>query len=155
VAPAGEALRGKNTVVIVPDGVLWQLPFQALQPAADHFLVERMSIFYAPSLTVLSEMLRRHPPGRPMRLPTLMAMGNPAGSGASLPEAESEVTALRALYGAANSKILMGEEATEAAFKQHASKYAILHVAAHAVLDDRSPLYSHLVLAPGSANEDG
>jgi CHAT domain-containing protein len=156
VSPAEEALREKTTLVIVPDSVLWQLPFQALATAADRYLIERASIFYAPSLTVLAEMLRRHPPGRQPRSLTLLAMGNPAGPAASLPDAESEVNALREIYGAANSRILTGEEATEAAFKQQAGKFAILHVAAHAVLDDRSPLYSHLVLSPGrGSSEDG
>src|SRR5262249_51221281 len=45
LAPAREQLRGKTTLVIVPDGVLWQLPFQALEPAADRHLLQDYAIF--------------------------------------------------------------------------------------------------------------
>jgi CHAT domain-containing protein/Tfp pilus assembly protein PilF len=155
VEPAAEVLRNTTTMVIVPDGALWQLPFQALSPAADHYWIEQASIFYAPSLTVLAEMLRRYPASASPR--TLMAMGNPATSVTSLPEAEAEVNALREIYGAVNSKIYTREEASEATFKQQAGKYSVLHIAAHGELDDRNPMYSHLLLAPGAgdAAEDG
>src|SRR5262249_9913759 len=135
---------------VVPDGALWQLPFQALSPGPEHYWIEQAAFSYAPSLTVLAEM-RRHPPGHQIASPTVMAMGT------DLPEAEAEVTALRDIYGPANSQIYMREQATEATFKQQAGKYSILHVAAHAVLDDRNPLYSHLVLAraPNDPAEDG
>jgi CHAT domain-containing protein len=55
--PARAALAGKTKLVIVPDGPLWELPFQALQPAAGHHLLEDAAISYAPSLTVLLEMV--------------------------------------------------------------------------------------------------
>lgn len=157
VEPAQEALRGKTTVVIVPDGALWQLPFQALAPAADRYWIEQASIFYAPSLSVLAEMVGRHSARRSASAPTLLAMGNPAAAGAALPEAEAEVAALREIYGAANSRIYVGEQANESVFKRQAGRYTVLHIAAHAELDDRNPMYSHLALArgPEDAHEDG
>ena len=54
--PAEEQLRGKTILVIVPDGPLWSLPFQALQPAEDRYLLEDCAISYAPSITALREM---------------------------------------------------------------------------------------------------
>ncbi len=56
--PAQAALAGKTTLVIVPDGPLWELPFQALQSKENHFLLEDRTISYAPSLTALREMRR-------------------------------------------------------------------------------------------------
>jgi len=38
--------------VHVPDGVLWRVPFQALQSAASRHLIEDHTIFYAHSLGV-------------------------------------------------------------------------------------------------------
>src|SRR5262249_42960992 len=59
VAPAEPYLRSKATVCIVPDGSLWNLPFQALQNAADKYLLELCAVYYAPSLQVLREMKKR------------------------------------------------------------------------------------------------
>src|SRR6185369_16347378 len=53
--PAEEQLRGRKTLCIVPDGALWELPFQALQPRTGVHLIEDHTIFYAPSLSVLRE----------------------------------------------------------------------------------------------------
>jgi CHAT domain-containing protein len=72
-----------------------------------------------------------------------------------LPEAEQEVKALRQLYGASRSKIYIGAEASEDHVKSEAGLARILHFAAHGMLNNASPMYSHLALAPGGANEDG
>ena len=72
----------------------------------------------------------------------------------SLPEAEQEVIALRRLYGS-RSKVYVREAAREDLVKREAGKAKILHFATHGMLDNGSPMYSHLVLAPGGTNEDG
>jgi CHAT domain-containing protein/Tfp pilus assembly protein PilF len=59
VKPAEEQLQGKTTVCIVPDGSLWELPFQALQTSTNKYLLELYAIYYAPSLHVLREMRKR------------------------------------------------------------------------------------------------
>jgi CHAT domain-containing protein len=68
------------------------------------------------------------------------------------------VQALRALYGASRSTVLTNAAASEAALRARASRATVLHLATHGVLDNKSPMYSHLLLAPGtgaSANDDG
>lgn len=172
--PAATQLAGKSALIIVPDDALWELPFQALQPAQNRFLLEDYAISYAPSLTVLREMIKLHrnrnqKAGNSV---SLLAMANPAlGSKtkdrarltlkdeklASLPEAENEVKALAQLYGAAHSKIYIGEEAREERFKAEASNATILHLATHGILNDASPMYSQVVLSQneGAASEDG
>jgi CHAT domain-containing protein/uncharacterized protein HemY len=57
--PAGAQLRGKSLLCIVPDGVLWELPFQALQPDESSYLIEQHALFYAPSFGVLYGIERR------------------------------------------------------------------------------------------------
>lgn len=167
--PAQAQLRGKTNLVVVPDYSLWDLPFQALITGPRRFLIEDAAISYAPSLTVLRETTKRksHPSDQPT---TLLALGNPTVGKETveraklalrdekltpLPEAEQEVKALSQLYGAEHSKIYVGSDAREDVVKKEAGRAAILHFATHGTLNNSSPMYSHLVLAQGDANEDG
>ncbi len=73
MGPAADELRGKPTIVLVPDGALWNLPFQALvRPDGAHML-ERQTIFYTPSLTFLRQDRQAAADG----VGELLAMGNP------------------------------------------------------------------------------
>ncbi|HET6978759.1 MAG TPA: CHAT domain-containing protein [Pyrinomonadaceae bacterium] len=168
--PAEEQLRGRKTLCVIPDRVLWDLPFQALQPRTGAHLIEDFTLFYSPSLSVMREVTKQrtsHPPK------TLLALGNPDLNGATgtskeraldpdmgfgpLPEAEKEVKTLARLYGAANTQILIGAEAREAVIKTEVAKYEVLHFATHGLLDNRNPMFSYLILAQtaGDPNEDG
>ena len=59
------------------------------------------------------------------------------------------------MYGAARSKIYIGAEAREDRLKVEAAQARVLHFATHGILNNASPMYSHLVLAQGDKNEDG
>jgi CHAT domain-containing protein len=74
-----------------------------------------------------------------------------------LPETETEVKTVAALYGHANSRILIGADAREARVKTEAPNYRILHFATHGLLDGQNPMYSHLTLSQvgGESQEDG
>src|SRR5262249_1062697 len=142
--PCGAQLQGKSKLAIVPDGVLWSLPFQALPRSPNRYLIEDCAISYAPSLRVLREMARRRQRQGKVRL---LAFGNPELGGSSpqsgvrpvlmdeklqpLPEAEKQVKALGRLYGAERSRIYIGAEARERTLKAEAGSYAILHLATH------------------------
>lgn len=61
VAPAETRLRGAERIVIVPDGILALIPFEALltrraegDPAARDYLVQRYAMSYAPSASALA-----------------------------------------------------------------------------------------------------
>ncbi len=167
--PAEAQLRGKTSLVIAPDGTLWDLPFQALLNGSNRFVLEEAAVAYAPSLTVLREMSRRRKERGSESAPaTLLALGNPLpgkdSGGASalrggkleaLPEAEQEVRALGRLYGASRSKVYTGAEAREDRFKAEAGQASIIHFAAHGLVNNASPMYSNLALAAGGAGEDG
>src|SRR5262249_45223690 len=58
------------------------------------------------------------------------------------------------LYGT-NSKVYVRSAAREDLVKREAGNARILHFATHGMLDNASPMYSHLVLAQGGPNEDG
>jgi CHAT domain-containing protein/tetratricopeptide (TPR) repeat protein len=172
--PAQEQLLNKTTLVIVPDGALWELPFQALQTARNRYLIEDCAISYAPSLTVLREMskLRKRKAEDRARSTTLLALGNPSlrtdtidsiklvhrdEKLGPLPQAELEVKTLGQLYGETQSKVYTGAEATEKRLKAEGGKFGVLHLATHGILNDASPMYSQLVLAQSGVgpNEDG
>jgi len=169
--PAEAQLRGKTNFIIAPDDKLWDLPFQALLDGDGRYVIEKSAVSYVPSLTILREMKakrnrrRTEPAG-----PALLALGNPALGKETveratlamrdeklspLPEAEQEVKALSRLYGRARSKVYIGAEASEDRVKSEAGQAGILHFATHGVLNNASPMYSHLVLAQGDKNEDG
>ena len=169
--PAEAQLRGKTNLIIAPDDKLWDLPFQALLTQAGRYVIESSAVSYVPSLTVLREMKAQRNRRRAETTGTaVLALGNPTigketiGRAAvtlrdeklnPLPEAEKEVKALGQLYGNARSKIYIGAEAREDRLKAEAAQARILHFATHGVLNNASPMYSHLVLAQGDRNEDG
>lgn len=59
IKPTEAQLRGVRRVCIVPDGTLWNVPFQALHQGERGYLLEQYAVVYAPSLSVLREMGRR------------------------------------------------------------------------------------------------
>src|SRR6185295_15519309 len=119
--PLLPALAGIDHLCIVPDGVLWDLPFQALESASGHYFIEDLAISYAPSANVLAEMLgSRSTPGGSLPAGRLLALGNPSlGSAtiqqaaaaqrglslAPLPDAETEVRTIARLYGAPGTAV--------------------------------------------------
>jgi CHAT domain-containing protein len=167
LAPAGAALQRARRVILVPDGRLWELPFQALRSASGRYLIQDRAVSYAPSLTVLRDMRATERDATP-RAGTLLALGNPElGAGTRrrqpsvlmgetlepLPEAEAQVRQIARLYDPGSTAVRVGGEARESWLKQEAPRYRVLHLATHGLLDDTSPLYSQLVLATPAAGE--
>ena len=167
--PAEAQLKNRTNLIIAPDNILWDLPFQALASAPNRFLLEEAAITYAPSLTVLREMMERHNTQKPAQT-SLLALGNPSLGRDTidraalalrdeklepLPEAEEEVKALKRLYGTSRSKVYIGAEAREDRVKSEATRANVIHFATHGILNNASPMYSYLALAEGGVNEDG
>ncbi|MCC7186124.1 MAG: CHAT domain-containing protein, partial [Acidobacteria bacterium] len=138
-----------DQLIVAPDGVLWQVPFQALQDSTGRYLIEQMNVSYTPSLSALSSLEMRKT-SRP-RVPTrLVALGDPdTGAGVPrLPEAAREVRALGNLYGASQSLVVTGADATEDIIRAQVGRASVLHVATHGDLDNNAPMYSFLRLTP-------
>jgi CHAT domain-containing protein len=147
--PAREQLRGKTTLVIVPDGFLWQLPFQALESSPGRALLEDRALVYAPSLTVQREMRKVRDSRKPAERKLL------AVDAADLPAARREVDGLRQLYGSAGVRVYGATEADEEHIKREAPNYRLLHLAAHGVFENRNPMNSYLLLAKAGKPEGG
>jgi CHAT domain-containing protein len=164
IEPAGQQLRGISIICIVPDGFLWNLPFQALMTGSNKYLIEEHAIYYAPSLSVLREMTKERV-GKEKREPSLIAFGNPViGKDEErneelcpLPEAETEVISIARTLSSAANKVFIGRHASEKTFRTLAPTYAGIHLATHGVIDNRQPLYSHLMLTKtnGDPENDG
>ena len=160
-----------DRLIVIPDGRLYQLPFAALRATPDAKpIASRYQLSFPPSATLWASWRRAlvTPAPRPA-----WVFADPAfayaslGGGAderlvdllngpdlrSLPYARAEGAAIESIVGA---DLAVGEAASEHALKTgEVSKYAVLHMATHAVIDERHPGRSAVLLAPGTASEDG
>jgi CHAT domain-containing protein len=152
IEPAVNELQDITTVCIIPDAFLWTLPFQALTTRRSNYLMEEYSLFYAPSLSVLKEMVLRRQ--QQSSKESLIAFGNPVIERNKelkqdlhpLPDAEAEVAAVASAVRTEMKKVLVGRQADEKTFKALAPQFATIHLATHGVLDNRDPLDSYLLL---------
>jgi CHAT domain-containing protein/tetratricopeptide (TPR) repeat protein len=146
---ADRDLAGVTTLLVVPDGPLWELPFQALITPRGPFLIEERSISVTHSMSAWHALQarKRARSGRP---PRFVGFGDPTasadGSGV-LPTAVGSVRALAAAYGS-TSRVFVGPDATERRLREAAPSATVLHVATHGEFAARSPMYSFVALAP-------
>ena len=178
------SIAGIERLLIIPDGILYYLPFETLRPpgiGGSGFLVERYETSYAPSSSSLA-FLRKKPAGGHRK--SLLALGAPElktksrtqkkgqppddpsagdmyqGLGfdlGPLPFARREILDIAGHFPRPARDIMLGSDATEGALKARAlNDYDILHFACHGLLDERVPFRSALVLSTGrDADEDG
>lgn len=109
--------------------------------------------------------MTKHTPNSPKKNASLIAFGNPViGKDEQrneelcpLPEAETEVISVAKILNPMNNKVYIGREASEKTFRTLAPTYSTIHLATHGVLDNRQPLYSHLLLTKteGDLENDG
>jgi len=169
--PALSALSSRiDRLIIVPDGGLYRVPFDALRTSDDRFLVERAAISVAPSATVAIALARRAPNPRAR---TVLAFGDPAfpnersdGDASVLRTALSEAGALDRLpYSGREARrvseyayrpfLRLRADASESYLKKTPLRdVAVVHFATHALVDDRVLTRSVIALAPGD-REDG
>lgn len=139
-----------KSLIIVPDGALWELPFQALINSSGKYLVEEREISYAPSLGVLSE---RKLPDKAKEQEKLVAFANSTRKDAApLPEAEREAAAIGKLY--APSATFVKTAATEKRFKNEVGQAKVLHLAVHGKINQTNPFDSALLFTD-DAGDDG
>ncbi|RTL30398.1 MAG: CHAT domain-containing protein [Burkholderiales bacterium] len=137
----GSGNKQAKRLFIVPHGPLHYLPFQALHDGQG-YLIAREAISIWPSASVGGQLWSR--PNRAVS--ALLAFGNPATQeNVPLPGAEREVKEVSELFK--QKQIFVQQDATKMTFKLHANQSAVLHVAAHAEVDDVDPLFSKILLA--------
>ncbi|HZS60510.1 MAG TPA: CHAT domain-containing protein [Gemmatimonadaceae bacterium] len=162
-------------IIIVPDGPLHRLPFDALIGPDDRALVEHSAISIVPSAAVWLALRARH---ETPRVPRILAFGDPAFARASRPSesgGESGAAEYRSAVSTTDlprlpesgreaqmvasfarlATVRLGDSAS-AAYLKHAAldSFTVLHFATHAIVDDRSADRTALMLSP-SAGESG
>jgi hypothetical protein len=155
-------------LIVVPDGALHRLPFEALILSDGRFLIERYAFGIAPSATVLAYLRRTaRAPGGATRI---LALGDPTLPATSLAPAETRAAPdfsglsrlpasrrearLVARFAPAGT-VRLGARASEAWLKQAPlADYRVLHFATHARADEATLTGSAIALAPGDG-EDG
>ena len=181
IGPMASVVSSKGRLTIVPDGPLYQLPFEMLGPRPDQRLLASHVVTYAPSGTVFT-LLSEKKGSRPS-LPLLaVATGTDALAGARtrmadqqqpgtidrevfdasqpqlrpLPAANGEARTVAGILGG-NSVMLLAEAATESALKrQPLGQFRVLHFAVHGLVSTKFPDRSALLLyADPASNEDG
>jgi len=135
------ALKKNENIIIVPHKALHFLPFQALQ-SPDGYLIENHQIRQAPSASLLA--LKK---GVVVPKGQFLALGNPklASARYDLPGAQAEVEAIAQLFSA--PKVYVREKATRSRVTEEGPSSQIVHIAAHAEMDEVDPLYSRILLS--------
>lgn len=175
--PIAEYLQ-KPDIVIFPDGVLNLLPFDALWQAGEGYGVNRHSFMMVPSGTVLHLLRSERPSAKTITFLGVSATepGVPGKSVKSfgglklfrdlldmkrseltpLPSTETEVKSIAKFFNG-NNKILLRDQATEAAFKNmRLNQVRVIHLALHGMADTAFPDRSALVFSSGGQpHEDG
>jgi CHAT domain-containing protein len=179
--PALAFIGSPQRLIIAPDGPLYYLPFETLLITEDHYLIEDHVIAYTPSVSVLSALKPDNQPSRP-RTHDLLAYGDPLFSTATddlnahstanvvraiyqaggiqfppLPNTRVEVEAVASLFPVNRRKSYLGVQASETSVKREKlTAYRTLHFATHAVIDEKAPTRSGIVLSlVKTGEEDG
>jgi CHAT domain-containing protein len=157
-------------LVIVPDLSLHRLPFDVLRASSsDPPLAADYETTYAPSATLWARWRGMERPAA-----TALAVADPdleGGAGRDrrrdalpwveglrqgrLPFARREAQAMIRHLGS-GSRSITGSQASEHRIKAlRSDEFGVLHIAAHAVVDEDHPERSAILLAPGAPEEDG
>jgi len=166
--PVESHLAGVTRMVVIPDAMLWGLPFEAIRTPSRRYLVERAAVSYMPSLTAWSAAARVASAAKPSG--RIMALGAPVISKAAEERVsllhpgqkpgtsggtERETRAVAALAGPPRAQVLVGVKATAERLASGVPAGTIAHVAAPLLLSDASPLHSLLVLSPMGEHDAG
>lgn len=156
IAPVEKLLKGKRKLIIVPDGLLFGLPFQALQDGNGTYLVERFAISYSPSLTTLwavnqSRKKVESTKNSPARLIwTGLAVSDFGSALKPLPFAREEMNSIAKMLTRSKRpltvQIFVNSSATKPVAMKALRESQWVHFATHAVLEPNHPLHSRLIL---------
>jgi CHAT domain-containing protein/tetratricopeptide (TPR) repeat protein len=163
----------KERLIIVPDGRLHLLPFDALVDGNGRYLVYSHTITYAPSASAMY-LVNSMPPRQPAQKALLGVGGIPYDQTAdlnklakmrgytndtlpTLPASKEEVLAADAAVHAGANTLLIGPSATKSAFEHSdLDQHAIIHLAVHGVANEKHPDRAALILLNDpSSGDDG
>lgn len=133
-----------NHIVIVPDKALWKIPFHALSPDRESYLIEHRTVTYAPSVSMVLNELRQPAPIRK----TVQVFANDSFQDRYLAYVNREAAKIAGIFG---SKPFVG--ATRMQFLGSAADSDILHFSMHAQLNPDEPLASFLAFKANGTDQ--
>ena len=145
-----ETCLNADTLIVVPWGSMFKIPFASLAPEGGEPLGARKNVVMAPSAGVYRYLLKKRASGRK----SVFAVGNPETPLAPLAGAEREAKEIAALFK--QSAVKTGAEATESLIKEGYDKLGkpdVAHFACHGIFNEQAPQLSHLALTPDRAND--
>ena len=134
-----EGAGAPGKLVIVPHGLLHQVPFHALFDG-ERYLLERFEISYAPSARVYS-LCHQQAPRRSGKA-LVMSMSDPL-----IPSVTEEARAVARLLPGA--EVLSDGQATTRALRSASPGCHVLHLACHGLFRSDNPMFSSLKLHDG------
>lgn len=160
-----------DSLIVVPDGSLHLIPFSALLDNNGDYLLQRASLYIAPSASVLARIRREpeilaekpflgvaysDPPSDPMPVSSKRGIADiRSGDIKPLQFSGEEVYKANLALGG-KGVILEGPDASEVKLKaEPLSQFRVIHIAAHGVGDEVEPDRAAIVLHPGNSVEDG
>lgn len=165
---------GQSELLIIPDGSLSYLPFEALLDGPlngsrqDYrrlpYLIRNHSICYGLTASLFFNKSSRK--SQPSRRVLAVAPSYDLASGtiseyirnaeSGLPELKGTFQESKAIKRMLGGRLLTGSRATELRFKRIGPRYSILHLAMHTIPDKSNSFNSGLVFTPGADQiEDG
>ncbi len=148
---ASGVLRNATRLVVVPHGPLVYLPFAALvDPESGQYMAERYGILKLATAASLPWL--RRPEGAHDVAPTHDAARVFAPFPDRLPATRGEAAEIARLLPSAH--VYLGAEATKSNLRSALESGAVVHLATHANMNVRNPLFSQLELAPAEAGRD-
>jgi CHAT domain-containing protein len=158
IGPALPYLDKDRQVCLIPNKILFNVPFAALLSANEKYFLGDFVFFYSPSSNVFILSTHQAQEKNRSRNEDLLSVGNPSFdrqqlSGlADLPESAREAKEIAANY--LQPQILLSGDATKAEFKRLMGTADVIHFAGHYVAHPESPLFSELVMAKSSGKEE-
>jgi CHAT domain-containing protein len=149
VAPALSILPKGSRVVVVPDGSLFGLNFEALpvESPAPHYWIDDVTIINASSLMLVAA----HEPAARAKTAKLLLIGDPVSPSnefPSLPQAAAEITDIEKHFPARDTTVITGREATPQAYmNSQPSRFSYIHFVAHGTSSETTPLESAVILS--------
>jgi CHAT domain-containing protein len=138
-------LQGATRLIVVPHGPLAYLPFAALiDRRTGRYVAERYAVIHLPTASALPRLRRV---ARSEKAPAGVEVFAPFPDSLAATRAEAE--AIR--RSIREVRVHLGESATKTSGRSALESGAIVHVATHARLNRRNPLFSAIDLAGRSA----
>ncbi len=151
IEPIAPLLDPDKQICLVPDKILYQLPFSSLvSPVLGHYLIEDYTLIIAPSATMFVLSSESATAKENIKVEKLLSVGDPSFDRnifpfPSLPSARMEAQKIAIYYH--QSCVLIADQATKRRVIEELPRTNVLHLALHSSIDDRFPLRSKLLFA--------